>query len=92
MSFYKVVMVKDTELANEVMDLGGVEDYLEFYTDPNWEEMEEKNDIGTVETMMIDTVSVLGTTPTLNLNTTTAYKDSNGVVWIDNDVYDEVFC
>lgn len=91
-TFYKVVPARETFLSGDIIRLSPNGDYLEYYTDPDGDEIEESNNIGMVEIKRIDTISVLGTTPEVHINSTIAYEDSGGRIWIDSALYDTIFC
>lgn len=86
--FVRLELVRNTEFADEIADLGGAE-YLDHYTIP--EDYEEVESIGSRKMTFVPTVSIVGVNPGLNINTTQAFKDSNGDIWIDSDLIDEVF-
>ena len=95
-SFLKLVVARDSELREDIEAYDGDNtELLDCYviaTDDN--EYVYAKELGNVELIRINTVSVIGSDYEVRCytNEITAYKDADGSIWMDEQLHDEVFC
>ena len=89
--FIKLARACDTEIGHEVSELAGADQsILHYYTEADG--FMEKETLGLVQLRRVNTVSVVGATPSLNINSALIYVDDDEDYWIDAELYDTVFC
>ena len=98
---YKLVQAKDTDLREDITAYDGDEtDLLEHYviaTDEDGFDYVscDAHTLGLVDIVHVDTVAVIGENTggvRCYANKIAVYKDSEGTLWMDADMHDDVFC
>lgn len=95
--FYKLAKVRDTELREDVADYDGEDTRLmDSYTlDTDCDDYIYSEQLGAVEIVRVAAVAVIGESwggVRCYDREIVAYKDTQGRVWMDAELHDEVFC
>ena len=94
--FYKLQLIRDTELAQDVIDYDGEDTFLlDCYTLASDGDYVFKEDLGLVTLVRVGCVAVIGSIHgevRCYERDITAYRDNVGDTWMDAELHDEVFC
>ena len=94
--FYKLELIRETELAKDVIDYDGEDTFLlDCYTLAGDGDYVFKEDLGLVTLVRVGCVAVIGSIHgevRCYERDITAYRDAQGDTWMDAELHDEVFC
>mgnify|MGYP003349456479 FL=1 len=94
--FYKLQLIRDTELREDVVNYDGADTYLlDCYTLAGDGDYVFSDNLGLVTLVRVGTCAVIGSASgevRCYTHDITAYRDNVGDLWMDAELHDEVFC